>query len=537
MNRGDAVKALAESLKTTYPNGGFILSPSVEFSSAYGGRELSVVAKSRIKKDEVLFVIPRPVRLSANHVLASESLQVLHQLILKHCGFCASQVALAVAIMHVLSKKDKGADSSVDSFVLQAATWPSESCMKETSIFYWDDSKVRSVANQSGLYVTFERHISLMLRPSFEDVSKMLMQTPDIFIDSSLPSNQKLDNKLSKEALWNTFVYAFSLVWSRSHGTHDNPSIVPLLELCNGHSQIVKGDEINVEFASGNGSFLPGGRFVNEIDHPCSGVFANRDIAEGEELILSYGPVSPVQFMIKYGAVPETFLSYRDITSDITLFCDPSFIPEDPKRVKCLEKNYEFPLNDLKTNPECPFAEIVDNRSLLEMYQYGKEPDVIRKMRHFLILSKLANDSELERNLKTGRVPEGRYHFQVMGLMIKLIDHNLKLLTGDKNETSKNDVERAKKPDTPVWEKAVLMARVSYRESLIMWRHEFSKLGNVPLPDGTDEDALACLVNGGCSRCGRTYPSLLCSRCKKVKYCCREHQRIDWKDHKLQCCK
>ena len=30
-------------------------------------------------------------------------------------------------------------------------------------------------------------------------------------------------------------------------------------------------------------------------------------------------------------------------------------------------------------------------------------------------------------------------------------------------------------------------------------------------------------------------PLLMCSRCKKVKYCCLEHQKYDWRKHKKNC--
>lgn len=38
-----------------------------------------------------------------------------------------------------------------------------------------------------------------------------------------------------------------------------------------------------------------------------------------------------------------------------------------------------------------------------------------------------------------------------------------------------------------------------------------------------------------CQVCGILAPSH-CAKCKQVNYCCREHQKIDWKEkHKLEC--
>lgn len=44
----------------------------------------------------------------------------------------------------------------------------------------------------------------------------------------------------------------------------------------------------------------------------------------------------------------------------------------------------------------------------------------------------------------------------------------------------------------------------------------------------------------GCAVCGRPYqengnPLMRCTRCKNINYCCREHQKLDWKLHKLDC--
>ena len=38
-----------------------------------------------------------------------------------------------------------------------------------------------------------------------------------------------------------------------------------------------------------------------------------------------------------------------------------------------------------------------------------------------------------------------------------------------------------------------------------------------------------------CSVCGSTSDLKRCSRCKKVSYCCIEHQKKDWTTHKKLC--
>lgn len=562
LNREDASNALIESFKTRFGNGKFAFSPSIEVSSAYGEGNLGLVAKQSIKKDEFIVLLPMAARLSGKNVMISKTLQEVEKEVLEKISTTqykdsGPEAALAVTIMHVLSKNRQLSDSSIDVFLEQAATWPSEDSMKESSIFYMDDSKIKSILNKSGLAVSLE-FFPDFLKGIFElAVIPALKKYAHSFIDFSLPSNKDFSLPIDKEfditcfahrrAMWNTFVYAFSLVWSRAHGEKDRgPSIVPLVELCNGTSSIVdenkgeKKSDLNVMIGSGNGTVLPGGKFVPETDNPCSVLFATRDIDEGEELMLSYGPIFASQFLIKYGTIPEALIAHHDTKQDISLWCNPSFIPDDPKRLKCL-KNFGFPSQDYRNGKGHLIADLLTKYDL-EKFQNGDEVDAIKKMRLFLILSTLADDSEISSFLTESQVPQG-YDSKVLPLICKVIDYNLKLLTRDKSESSEDDVEKAKRADTPGWEKALLLGRVAYRETLLMWRHEFGKRGNMSHVDGIEVDlqndiekgALTCLSYGGCARCGRTYPTLVCSRCKKAKYCSRQHQRLDWKKHKLNC--
>ena len=42
--------------------------------------------------------------------------------------------------------------------------------------------------------------------------------------------------------------------------------------------------------------------------------------------------------------------------------------------------------------------------------------------------------------------------------------------------------------------------------------------------------ATECGLSGCSEHC-----DLQCSKCKKVKYCCRDHQQLDWATHKKTC--
>jgi len=539
--REDTTQELIDSLKERYPKRGFLIHPAVKFRLSQTDG-MNVVAQARIEKGENILVIPEDTQCSVSNVMTTTNLKSIHEDIMKKCkDQNPEDISLSVAIMHVLSKKSQGSPtSSFEPMFLQAATWPSEEAMKESSIFYWDACKVRSIWNKSGLTQTFEDYHTI-LRHVFDNVLFPLLRgDADNFIDSSLPSNKNSENMTEKEALRNTFIYAYSLSWSRSHGS-THPHLIPVVELLNGNSEIVnqhakKGklvDKpiINVKIVTGKWPFHRGGMYTNECNLSCSAVYATRDIEEGEELIISYGELSPLQFMVKYGVIPNELLTHHDIKSDVSMWCIPSFIPDHPKRVACLRKS-DYPLEELKSN-EAILCEL--EKDCLEKYELGEEPDDIKRTRQMVILSVLADDEELDRNLAIGALRGYRYQSEALQLLCKLIDYNLEILAPGTIVTSADDVERANKQDTPAWEKTALLARVIYRENLIMWRHVIGKKDGISHVNGKLDGDHLCLADGGCPVCGRTYPCSRCSRCKQVRYCSRGHQMLDWKNHKSNC--
>lgn len=551
MEREAATQALIESVKTRFPLKGFKLHPALNFCFSHTAGGMGVIAQEIIAKEDVLLVIPESLRCSISSVLTTKEHKAMIKKLLQKCTqwdnmFEGKDFALAVAVMHILSRKSKEPPGSVsqDPFVLQAATWPLEEAMKESSMFYWGVEDVKSIWNKNLLSSNFEKRRENVQQIFDGAVFPALKADADNFIDFSLEGNKTdgvgaAESNSKKKALENTFVYAFSLVWSRAHGSPD-PELVPLVELFNGNSERVNMSEkpgkledktiINVKMVRGKWPFLRGHMFRDDCNLPCSAVYANRDIEKGEELIIDYGDLSPVSFMFKYGTIPETFLNNHNIQAEVSLWCDPALISmEYPLRTQCLRKNH-FPLEALIAH-ECTLCDLDAEDNSLQRYSQGLyEPPVIGSLRHFLILSVLAGDEELQRNIATGRIRGPLYAQQVIPLMCQVIDYNLEALApGPNPPTSAMDIERAKKSDTPAWEKAALLARVVQRESLIMWRHAIAKQGmSYQVAGSTSETE-------GCNSCGRTYPCLKCGRCKKVQYCCREHQRSDWKKHKPQC--
>lgn len=556
-NRLDAVNTLIRTLRNRYPEKGFTISPKLDFVQTTT-KGLCIRAKQPIKKDETLMVLPEAARLGSKIILGdSKKIRKLHRDILDN-GRKYEQVQrylspedylLAISIMKMLAMKCQGQTGRTGAYAVtvdQAATWPSEAEMQQDSWYYWDAEKVKDIWNQSGLWFTFEE-LQNHVKFTFDNVLYPFFKKnqPEDYVDTTLPSNvSSVDD--NKKSLWNTFIYSLSLGWSRSHGGEsDCPELIPLVELFNGHSdridQTIKKSKkeksvINVAIATGFWPFIGGGRFINECNLECSSVYATGDIDQGEEVIISYGEASPTGFVAKYGSLPPDFLHHFNILSDCSMWTPPQFIPTEEMRIKCLERS-GYPLDILKKGEGCTaLGNFQHQRDDIERYRHGYyEPDVIKSMRQYLILAVLADDFELNRNYNSGRLRGPLYESRVMPLLCQMVDYNIQQLTKDgETTTSAEDVERATSENVPSWEKSCLLARVAYRESLLMWRHAFDQRRkdamNFEEHSNMDDSNIV-----GCNVCGRSYPAKKCSRCQKVQYCSKGHQQLDWKSHKTVC--
>jgi len=567
-----AVDTLIETLRGQYPRKGFALSEKLRFVHT-PERGVSITAKRPIHRDETLVVLPESSRMSSIGLVNShKKMKALRNKLKQNAPqrqnlqsyLEPEDFMLALAMMKALSlrcRRDalKEISREDEAAMDQAATWPTEDEMRTNSWFYWDLMKVKKVWNKSGLwfaYLELKNHVQFIfnhvLHPFFKS------NDPLEWIDTSLPSNVATENFNVKKKLYNTFLYAISLAWSRSHqDEHGHPDMLPLIELFNGHSERIdqgkKAKErtvINVDIARGFWPFVGGDRFINECNLGCSCVYANRNIDEGEELILSFGDVSPTGFVAKYGHLPPDFLDHPNIMCDVSLWTPPEFIPSEPLRVECLEKS-NYPLEKLRELPLVNLQHLGEN---LELYRQGyDESEMIKSMRQYLVLAVLADEFELDRNLNTGRLRGPLYESKVMLVMCRVVDHNIKLLSGGATVASAEDAERASRPETPAWERSCLLARAAYRECLLAWRFAFARRGEEaarnPLSsmfagmiggtmgDGDEDCAVHDAENAlnGCRVCGRSYPAKRCARCGEVKYCSRGHQVQDWKEHKIEC--
>jgi hypothetical protein len=198
---------------------------------------------------------------------------------------------------------------------------------------------------------------------------------------------------------------------------------------------------INVSIASGKWPFLYGDIFRDDCNLPCSAVYAARDIDEGEELIISYGDISPTGFAFKYGVIPMDFIKHHNIMSDLSIFCDPKLIPDEKMRRKCLEKS-GFPLDELKSNKNLALAHFNWQNTSVQQYMDGYETEFIGSMRHFIIIGSCQlMEDELNRNYKTDKLRGALYNPEAFRRLVDLFEYNIKILGGD--ATSADDGVRS----------------------------------------------------------------------------------------------
>jgi len=150
----------------------------------------------------------------------------------------------------------------------------------------------------------------------------------------------------------------------------------------------------------------------------------------------------------------------------------------------------------------------------------------------FLQLSQLLDDEAVEINYKTGTMKTSEINPSMVGsLLVQVVEYNLNQLyqnndiTANNQKIPKHFLENAK------------AARDCAKETLAIWHHAITKRYNL-LPWTTSNKNVPSCLEGidGCLRCGRFIKLKRCSRCKLAKYCCREHQVMDYKaGHKALC--
>lgn len=136
-----------------------------------------------------------------------------------------------------------------------------------------------------------------------------------------------------------------------------------------------------------------------------------------------------MNFAITYGTIPKNLLHHHDIQIDVSLWCDPTLLEtQDELRTQCLRKN-NYPIKDLKSN-ECSVCKLASSEPLQEYLIKGHEPGEMKCARQMIILSKLAERWDLERNLTKGHFRGPLYTENGLPLLCQLVDYNIEQLGG-----------------------------------------------------------------------------------------------------------
>lgn len=539
--RERAVVSLVEFLKKKYPKKGFSISNNVEFVVT---EECAMAAKaiSSIKKDDILLVIPESSRLSLaiQGDFNDEVKRILKRIdrdlerFKEQPSFETCEISVAILVMLAAAIDEETEGSSLRS--LQAATWPSiEDVQAQDLAPYWKEEQVNDVLPYSIVSELSKGRRSHLSSVFSEVIYPNTLKNPDKFINREIKKDEK-NNDTQEEKLRKSFYYAFSICFSRAHEKHEGPEIIPLVDLFNGMDEEICSEGINVKLARGFWPFLHGSIYRNDFNLKCSAVYASRNIEAGEELIISYGDITASQFLAKYGSVPMKFIESPKIRDTVSVYCPPDIIPprSDKLRMKALEEINGFPLEEFRSQ-RMPLA-YFEPHTLMMYQHYGQEDEQLKMMRQFLILSHVVPNSVVENNIRTGRLQCNDINsIDICKALCDVVDHTIHQLGG--STTSHEDMSEANKLGTPTWKVAMLRTRISQRETLLVWRNLFLKnygLLDCPYPV-IPLNPCQSRSRGSCLICGKTYPIKVCTRCKSVWYCSREHQKTDWKKHKLEC--
>ena len=185
-------------------------------------------------------------------------------------------------------------------------------------------------------------------------------------------------------------------------------------------------------------------------------LFATRDIQVNEEIFIEYGALPPSSFLIKYGCIPEQYLTEPQLMAEsIMLLYPPKFIPNptDTTRIQALQKNdlpttLENGLDDALTTWLYPYdlSPLVEQHTayMIQSSRQSKsgggssgttasppqsfdEPDSLKLLRQYLTVAIVGDDRMIQIFLKTSRLRGEIDPRRVGKCLIDVIDYNLSL--------------------------------------------------------------------------------------------------------------
>lgn len=594
MRRVAAVRALADTLRSRHPDDGFLMHPALEIAAS-GPDGVHYRTTAAVAQGDILLVVPETERLSVRSFLATAGtghgtadttvdFKGLFRSI--DAGFRAFVAAtdgdhtqsvltmdadfadgvagwiddlqLTLAIMNVLSEPSRSP------FGPYVASWPTfHSPSMQQTVGYWTKCGHDLLAGTyagalfQGKSEGYRRVYDRVVRPLLEGLGEQGITSFQSAANPMIPGEP--------ETMWEDFRHAWSIRNSRCHegraaGAAD---LVPLVDLIDG----MPGNhpDLNVEINAGRWPWVRGAMYTGSTGKPCSAVAATRPLKAGERLLISYGDTSPCIFALKYGAFPKQMLTpgANDI-DEVRLTVPPvGFLPprSDTLRWRSLEAS-GFTKERIATEVGF-YLTSQDYHTFVRgirpgggggMPPPGCEADELKGLRQFVLLCRCADTACLRTNIESGRLRSNTFDVgTLVGGMVAFVDYQLGLIAGASSDdelllaASESDLLGGNGHLERPWMATARMARVSQRESLLMWRRAITTmygfgdeariLVSYPSNQWIDPPRVAwdAPAEEGCAVCGRSLGLKACSRCRAVQYCCTAHQKKHWKQHKTVC--
>lgn len=307
--RREACLALVSTLRSQCPEKGFLFHEGLEFGAAESTGEVWVQLRAAVTEGEILLVVPHSAvlckaQLPDRAALVSESggavyMQALledvakrfRQHVLGESPLQVGDVQQILLVMNSLHAEWTGDGPwARQKGPVYAATWPAAAEMGHLAMYWTEETLAASEGTMAGglvkaLHVTARQIFDDVLAPALADAGVSRCFVPASDIDTAVAAD--LNGKL-----WEAYRHAVSIQMSRAHDGEAGPELVPLVDLIDGVPQVCS-SAANVELAAGKWPFISGNTFRNDCDLDCSAIYALRDIAVGERLLISYGDVSP----------------------------------------------------------------------------------------------------------------------------------------------------------------------------------------------------------------------------------------------------